>query len=1520
MKNSAARLLLLGTTSTAAALLFIPTNASAQATTCSQAGTTIDCVNGGATVLTATTTPNTSTVPGPGLRTFDTTAGPSTTTYVATAPVTTTAAPGIYLTSTTGPLTFTPSGTGAPVNISTTGGVFADALTIETPGQDATVTVGNLSTTGSSSYGVFAVGGAALTLRTGNITTTDPTSFGIAAISQTGNISIVAGNISGTTTGVAATTSNTSLNTIVVGNVATGGAGIIAIGGTSAVTAGTVSTSINGGTTAGGVGVTAQATTGNSSVRTGAVNTVNGAGILATATSPTGSVNIGGCPTVTTAGNNSTALQAQASGTGSVIINCGALRTTGVASNGVLATSAGGNVVVNISSASTTGVDATGVAAQTTGAGTVTTNAGVITTTGNNAGGLTITTGSGAVDAGYGSITTSGTGAPALSIASTGTVNLRGAGATLQTNGAGVTAATIGGAGLTGNLGNVTTTGAGAQGAIITSTAPVNLVIGTVSTTGNGVTVNAGANAVILATGAVTATSAGATGTVVNSTGAVTFNGGIQTANGANALRITGGAGPINATIAGAATTGVGTAVNVSGTGPLTFANTGSITTTGATSNGINITSVSTAAVNCGNVSTTGPNSPAVVVSANGNTNVTCGTVTTTGTGSDAILVNNTGGTTTVTGGTTSATGTGSRGIVVISTAPAAANLVTVNTGTVTANGNAVVATTGAANLVTNATGNVTSTTGAGLTTTTAGGATTVAQSAGTTITGATDAIRINNSVGGAINVNTLGRLVANNGSGVFVSTTAAGADPINVTTNIVRSTGGAGTWGSQVRASAGTGDITINSNGTMGSAGAPGSIFGGILALTNGTANRNITVNVNADIGTPTDLSSAAQVLVSGTSTSAKTLAVNIANANIYGGPGAVQVTQNATSLGDIRIVGTGAGTLSATAPAAVGINARILNVANPGNILVDVTQNVVGTGQAISATTLGSGTVTVAAGGNVTSSAGTGITTGSAGTTLVSIAAGTTTTGVQGVSLQGAAGNTLTVNGTLTSTGGTPYTVLAGGPFTLTLGPVGRIVGPLAFTSGTDTFNNQGTFALPATLDFLAGNDVFNNSGTLTAFNGASAVTNLETFNNSGLIDLRNGSTRDSVTLSGNYVGTGRAALGVDVGATNAADRLVIAGSATGSTALLINGLNGQFVNSAVVVDAGAGTSGTAFTAAPSTVGLVQYNVVFLPGGNDFVINGAPTTSALAPLKLVTGARELFYKGNDLIGAHLSPVGRAIAADDVRPGASLWLTGQGSTRNQDNNYRATIFGSNYAYDLGTRQDFFNLQGGVDFGLSPVAVVGLTAGVGSSVLQVSGGTGQFNYKSFNVGAYGRFDAGMVFGNALVRYERYRIGVQSINGGYFLNTRGHAYGARGELGLRLGSGNITFEPLVSLDYARVKLDGFNALGTTFNFGEPDGLRGKAGVRFGTVLSDAPSQITLYGRAMAVREFRGNDRLTLINSGTTLVFNATRPRTYGEGAVGLNIEKGGVRGFIEGSGEFAGGVRGYGGRAGIAVRF
>ena len=1551
MTISKRRLAALSTVSAAAAMFVLPGSAQAQATTCSQAGTLITCVDGPSTVLTGITTANTTTLPGPGLRTVAV-IGASTTTYVASGPVTTTAAPAITLSSSGGALSFTPSGTGAPVNIQTIGGIGANGLTLNTAGQSATVAVGNIATSGTNSFGVLSTGGTDLTLQTGNITTTGATSTAIDAVGQTGNISIAAGNVTATGRGLRTAASNSGTNTIVVGDVVTGDRGILANGGTVSVTTGNVTTSTNGGTTPGGFGVAAQAFAGDSTVRTGAVSTVNGPGIVATAFSPTGSVNVSGCPSVATAGNNATAIVAQAAGTGSVTISCGALTTTGNNSNGVFSVSTGGNVLVNITSATTSGLGAYGVTANTSGAGAVTTNAGAITTTGDGSTGLFSRAGTGGIDAGYGNITTSGVGTPggnasaidlassgtinlraagttlrtngagvtaaivngngvtgnlgnlvttganaqgaiitstapvnltvgtvsttgngltvdaggnavtlvvgnvvtgnngvfanggavsvttgnvttstnggttpggagvtaqastgnitvrtgvvntangggilatasgatgsvdvggcpsvtttgdnapavfaqaggtgsvtincgavtttgnnsygvvglssggnvlvnitsattsgsnavgvggitngaatvttnagviattgdgatglviragtgaidagygnittsgvsngglfsasAVDLGSSGTINLRGAGATLRTNGAGGTAAIVNGNGVTGNLGSVVTTGANAQGAIITSTAPVNLTVGTVSTTGNGLTVNAGANAVTLTTGTVTASQAGSTGTVINTTGAVNFNGGKQTANGANALLINGGAGAINATVAGAATTGTGTAISIAGTGPLAFTNSGSITTTGANSSGLSISGVTTAAVSCGNVSTTGSNSPAVVVAANGTTNVTCGTVSTTGAGSDAILVNNTADTTTVTGGTTSATGAGSRGIVVSSSAPAATGLVTVNTGDVTANGNAVVAT----------------------------------------------------------------------------------------------STGGAA--------------VVVNANG-------------------------------------------------------------------------------------------------------------------------------------------------------NVTSTTGTGITATTGGTTLVTIGAGTTTSGIQGVNLQGVAGNTLIVNGTLRNAGGTsPYSVLAGGPFTLTLGSTGTIVGPLTFTTGNDTFNNQGTFALPATLDFLAGNDVLNNTGTLTAFTGASLISNLETFNNvGGLIDMRNGAANNVVTLANsNYVASGNARLGIDAngaGGTTLADRLVIGGTTSGTTTVLANIVNPVIdTTGALIVGSTLNniTAGQFVLGGATSFGLINYSAQ-VRGGNVFLVS-TPDARVYETVFAGRQVRDLWYKSADAYNAYATA--RRMSFGHARSSPlGFWaqLYGENETAG-DRSRTATTFGTTLAVFDQIRNRYRGAQAGIDF-VTPNFVIGVTGGY-ERAQGLSNASTTLITEGRNYGAYAQF--GMATGfyaGALVKRDDYHVLLtnDAIQGGS-AGPQAHSTGAEGELGIRTGGeSGVNFDLGAGLAYVRSHMDTFNFGNISFDGNRMTSMRGQLHAR-----ASLAGPVGAYIEARGFHEFRGNTSYLLSSGSSSSILDGLGRGTWARLEAG--VASGGHGGLISAWAD-VGDTRGYGVRLGL----
>src|SRR5690606_20414780 len=109
-----------------------------------------------------------------------------------------------------------------------------------------------------------------------------------------------------------------------------------------------------------------------------------------------------------------------------------------------------------------------------------------------------------------------------------------------------------------------------------------------------------------------------------------------------------------------------------------------------------------------------------------------------------------------------------------------------------------------------------------------------------------------------------------------------------------------------------------------------------------------------------------------------------------------------------------------------------------------------------------------------------------------------------------------------------------------------------------GDDTLTNAGTFEAVGTSQFGAGTDLLVNSGTLRA-QGPVTLAGLESVANGGLIDPRDGATDDVLTLSGSYVGTESAALGVDAGPGTASDRLVIGGAAAGSTAVWVAGPGG-------------------------------------------------------------------------------------------------------------------------------------------------------------------------------------------------------------------------------------------------------------------------------------------------------------------------------------------------------------------------
>ena len=181
------------------------------------------------------------------------------------------------------------------------------------------------------------------------------------------------------------------------------------------------------------------------------------------------------------------------------------------------------------------------------------------------------------------------------------------------------------------------------------------------------------------------------------------------------------------------------------------------------------------------------------------------------------------------------------------------------------------------------------------------------------------------------------------------------------------------------------------------------------------------------------------------------------------------------------------------------------------------------------------------------------------------------------------------------------------------------------------------------------------------------------------------------------------------------------------------------------------------------------------------------------------------------------------------------------------------------------------------------------------------------------------------------KYDYYWADAQSSTAGFNNNLHGSAYGARGEMGIRFGSNSFFVEPVAQISYVATSLNSFSVQGTTVNFDDRDGLRGKAGGRIGGVSTIGGSaRLSYYAGASYVHDFKGESRVTFTNLGGADTVTGIRMPDYGEGVAGLSIASNrSVSGFMEAtySRTFNGGsggaftkLEGVGGRAGITVKF
>ena len=488
----------------------------------------------------------------------------------------------------------------------------------------------------------------------------------------------------------------------------------------------------------------------------------------------------------------------------------------------------------------------------------------------------------------------------------------------------------------------------------------------------------------------------------------------------------------------------------------------------------------------------------------------------------------------------------------------------------------------------------------------------------------------------------------------------------------------------------------------------------------------------------------------------------------------------------------------------------------------------------------------------------------------------------------------------------------MLAGGPFTLTLGTAGSIIGPLTFTTGNDTFNNQGTFALPASLDFLAGTDVLNNTGTLTTFTGTSAVRNLETFNNSALIDLRDGAANDVVNLvNSNYVASGNARLGIDVTGANgafAADRLQIGGTTTGNTTVLANIVAPVIDTTGVLIVDSASNNLTAgqFTLGGATnFGLVNY-AVQVRQGDAFLVSSADarTYDVVFASRQV---RDLWYKSADTYSGYAA-ARRLDFGQERKSPVGIWAQLYGdSEKAGDDTRTSSLFGNSVTVADRIRTHFRGAQAGLDFG-SANFVVGLTGGYekarGSSALATDLVTEGHNY-----GAYAQFGmASGIYAGALIKRDEYdtRLNNVAIQPGA-VSFSSRSDGVEGEVGLRTGGQNtIDFDLGAGLAYVRSRLDTFDFGNITFDADRMTSLRGRVHAR-----ATFAGEVAPFIEVRGFHEFRGNNSYQLQSGSIFSTLDGSGKGTWARLEAGIAAGGPLISAWVD-----LGDVRGYGLRAGF----
>ena len=511
----------------------------------------------------------------------------------------------------------------------------------------------------------------------------------------------------------------------------------------------------------------------------------------------------------------------------------------------------------------------------------------------------------------------------------------------------------------------------------------------------------------------------------------------------------------------------------------------------------------------------------------------------------------------------------------------------------------------------------------------------------------------------GNVSVNASATVTASNDSGTAIMATGNGA---NVS---VRANSASAGLAAVHAVNTGTGSVTVNTTGVLTSRSASA-----IRAMGSADVTVNSSGNVTGNnIGIHANVAS---LTTANIRVSARATVIGQTRAGIYVSSrarGSITVSaSNATGRTDgVLAVHTGTGAIVVNTTGAIagtteyGLNLRTNR--NGTNVNVTTRSSVSGAKGGILVSHSGNGTVSVNAGGAVSSSAtgNHGISVDHTGTGNISIVvSGTVTGGSGGVGVYGktrSGSTTIVLNSgaVISSAGGTAIRHGSGNS-SVTLNQGATISGIVELGGGTDTLTisggtvraarldggeDQGTDRSVDVLTFASGSSSLNSSRLVNweriSFAAASTVSvngsvtvDTDEVDLKGTLSMQDNQANDAFTVAGNLAGGGTIRIDVDF-ASGTSDSISVSGNATGTTTIAIADVTPASANSRTTSITLATVNGTSTATTFAIAGGTQilsagylYSMSFDDASNSYQIRGTSIVGSLllsTPIALFDG-----------------------------------------------------------------------------------------------------------------------------------------------------------------------------------------------------------------------------------------------------------------------------------------------------------